>query len=115
MLPIWYVFFICGYSILGLGGLIKFTQLLPYLSRLQPESLEHSEKLFEKVYEIATKKGYTISQLALACVHQDVCPISRTTKIENFNQNIKSIVCETNPEEMAELEYIAAADRCCKG
>ena len=88
-------------------------QLLQYLPRLQPENLEHNKNLFERVNEIAAKKGCTSSQLALAWVHHqgdDVCPIPGTTKIENFNDNIKALSVNLTPEEMAELESIASAD-----
>ena len=74
--------------------------------RFQPENLEHNKKLFERVNEIAVKKGCTPSQLALAWVHHqgnDVCPIPGTTKIENLNQNIKALSVKLSPEEMASL------------
>ncbi|XP_044502077.1 probable aldo-keto reductase 2 [Mangifera indica] len=64
-----------------------FRQNLP---RLQPENLEHNKKLFER--------------------GDDVCPIPGTTKIGNFNQNIKALSVILTPEEMAELESIASAD-----
>ncbi|XP_031260516.1 probable aldo-keto reductase 2 [Pistacia vera] len=87
--------------------------LLKVFPRLQPENLEHNKKLFERVNEIAAKKGCTTSQLALAWVHHqgdDVCPIPGTAKIENFNQNIKALSVKLTPEDIAELESIAAAD-----
>lgn len=62
---------------------------------------------------MATKKGCTPSQLALAWVqHQgdDVAPIPGTTKIENFNQNIGALSVKLTPEDMAELEAIASVD-----
>ena len=83
------------------------------LPRFQPENLEHNKRLYERVNEIATKKGCTSSQLALAWVHHqgnDVCPIPGTTKIENFNQNIGALSVKLTPEEIAELESIASAD-----
>ncbi|XP_052876530.1 probable aldo-keto reductase 3 [Gossypium arboreum] len=86
--------------------------LLQYLPRFQPENLEHNKRLYERVNEIAVKKGCTPSQLALAWVHHqgnDVCPIPGTTKIENFNQNIGALSVKLTPEEMAELESIASA------
>ncbi|KAJ0079749.1 hypothetical protein Patl1_24191 [Pistacia atlantica] len=86
---------------------------LQKLPKLQPENLDHNKKLFECVHEIAAKKGCTTSQLALAWVHYqgaDVCPIPGITKIENFNQNIKALSVKLTPEEVAELESIAAAD-----
>ena len=62
---------------------------------------------------MATRKGCTPSQLALAWVHHqgdDVCPIPGTTKIENFNQNIGALSVKLTPEEMAELESFASED-----
>ncbi|GAY58856.1 hypothetical protein CUMW_190000 [Citrus unshiu] len=79
----------------------------------QPENLEHNKKLFERVNELAVKKGCTPSQLALAWVHHqgdDVCLIPGTTKIENLNQNIKALSVKLTPEEIAELKSIASAD-----
>jgi aryl-alcohol dehydrogenase-like predicted oxidoreductase len=61
---------------------------------------------------MATRKGCTPSQLALAWVHHqgsDVCPIPGTTKIENFNQNVGALSVKLSADEMAELESYAAA------
>ncbi|KAF3457096.1 hypothetical protein FNV43_RR01753 [Rhamnella rubrinervis] len=83
-----------------------------YLPRFQPENVEHNTTIFERVSEIAARKGCTPSQLALAWVHHqgnDVCPIPGTTKIENFNQNIGALSVNLTPEEMAELESLASA------
>ncbi|XP_059445240.1 probable aldo-keto reductase 2 [Corylus avellana] len=83
------------------------------LPRFQPENLEHNKIIFERVNEMATRKGCTPSQLALAWVHHqgnDVCPIPGTTKIENFNQNIGALSVKLTPEEMAELESFASED-----
>ncbi|XP_038720119.1 probable aldo-keto reductase 2 [Tripterygium wilfordii] len=87
-----------------------FRQILP---RFQPENLEHNKNLFERVAEMAARKGCTPSQLALAWLHhqgEDVCPIPGTTKIENFNQNIGALFVKLTPEDMSELESIATAD-----
>ena len=62
---------------------------------------------------MATRKGCTASQLALAWVHhqgKDVCPIPGTTKIENFNQNIGALSVKLTPKEMTELESFASKD-----
>ncbi|KAF8031862.1 hypothetical protein BT93_D0933 [Corymbia citriodora subsp. variegata] len=87
-----------------------FRQNLP---RFQPENLACKAKLFDRVNEIAQRKGCTPSRLALAWVHHqgdDVCPIPSTTKIENFNQNIGALSVKLTLEEMAELEAIASVD-----
>jgi aryl-alcohol dehydrogenase-like predicted oxidoreductase len=74
--------------------------------------LTRMPKIFERVNSMATRKGCTPSQLALAWVcHQgsNVCPIPGTTKVENFNQNIGALSVKLTPEEMNELESYAAA------
>ncbi|XP_027120150.1 probable aldo-keto reductase 2 isoform X1 [Coffea arabica] len=81
--------------------------------KFQGENLEHNMKLLERVGELATRKGCSTSQLALAWVHHqgdDVCPIPGTTKIENLESNIKALSVKLTPEEMAELESIASAN-----
>ncbi|KAL2530099.1 putative aldo-keto reductase 4 [Forsythia ovata] len=83
------------------------------LPRFQPENLEHNKTVFERVNDMAHRKGCTPSQLALAWVHHqgtDVCPIPGTTKIENLNQNIGALSVKLTKEDMAELESIASAD-----
>ncbi|KAK4420118.1 putative aldo-keto reductase 2 [Sesamum alatum] len=83
------------------------------LPRFKPENLEHNTVVFNRVNDMATRKGCTPSQLALAWVHHqgnDVCPIPGTTKIENLNQNIGALAVKLTPEEMAELESIASSD-----
>ena len=75
--------------------------------------MEHNKTIFERVNDIATKKGCTPSQLALAWVHhqgKDVCPIPGTTKIENFNENIGALSVKLTLDEMAELERFASKD-----
>ncbi|KAL2531100.1 putative aldo-keto reductase 3 [Forsythia ovata] len=87
-----------------------FRKLVP---RFQPENLEHNKSLFERVKDMANRKGCTPSQLALAWVHHqgnDVCPIPGTTKIENFNDNIVALSVKLTKEDMAELESIVSAD-----
>ncbi|XVF29253.1 hypothetical protein REPUB_Repub15cG0105100 [Reevesia pubescens] len=113
---------IVAYSPLGRGFFSSGPKIVENLSnddfrknlpRFQPENLEHNQRLFVRVNEIAAKKGCTPSQLALAWVHHqgnDVCPIPGTTKIENFNQNIGALSVKLTPEEMSELESIASAD-----
>jgi aryl-alcohol dehydrogenase-like predicted oxidoreductase len=87
--------------------------VLQIFPRFQPENLDKNAQIFERVNSMATRKGCTPSQLALAWVcHQgsDVCPIPGTTKVENFNQNIGALSVKLTPEEMKELESYAAAN-----
>ncbi|KAI4344853.1 hypothetical protein L6164_012040 [Bauhinia variegata] len=113
---------IVAYSPLGRGFLSSGTKIIENLSendyrktipRFQPENIEHNKTIFERLNELAARKGCTPSQLALAWVHHqgnDVCPIPGTTRIENFNQNIGALSVKLTQEEMAELESFAAAD-----
>ncbi|GLT87091.1 hypothetical protein SLE2022_051910 [Rubroshorea leprosula] len=113
---------IVAYSPLGRGFLSSGPSLVENLlgqdarrlhPRFQPENLEHNKHLYERVKEMATRKGCTPSQLALAWVHHqgnDVCPIPGTTKVENLNQNIGALSVKLTPEEMAEIEVIASKD-----
>jgi len=83
------------------------------LPRFQPENMEKNAAIFERVSDMAARKGCTPSQLALAWVHHqgsDVCPIPGTTKIENFHQNVGALSVKLAPEEMAELESYASMD-----
>lgn len=83
------------------------------MPRFQPENLEQNARIFESVSELASRKGCTPSQLALAWVHHqgsDVCPIPGTTKLENLKQNIGALSVKLTPEEMAKLESFASAD-----
>ncbi|XP_074560638.1 putative aldo-keto reductase 2 [Curcuma longa] len=87
-----------------------FRKMVP---RFQPENLAQNALIFERVNEMAKRKGCTTSQLALAWLHHqgpDVCPIPGTTKVENFNQNLGALSVKLTGEEMAELESYAAAD-----
>ncbi|KAJ0730187.1 putative perakine reductase [Helianthus annuus] len=81
------------------------------LPRLQGENFDHNKVVYERVSEMAQKKGCTPSQLALAWVlHQgeDVGPIPGTTKIENLNQNLGALAVKLTPQDMAELESMAS-------
>ncbi|CAL5032935.1 unnamed protein product [Urochloa decumbens] len=113
---------IVAYSPLGRGffsGGAKLVSELPEddfrknLPRFQPENMKKNALIFERVSEMAARKGCTTSQLALAWVHHqgsDVCPIPGTTKIANFNQNLGALSVKLTPEEMAELESYASMD-----
>ena len=92
---------------------LKYILHLQSLPRFQPENLKQNASIFERVTEMAKRKGCTPSQLALAWAHHqgnDVCPIPGTTKIENLNQNIGALSVKLTPEEMVELESLASAD-----
>ncbi|XP_019179961.1 PREDICTED: auxin-induced protein PCNT115-like [Ipomoea nil] len=113
---------IVAYSPLGRGFLSSGPKLVENFSnddyrkclpRFQAENLEHNKRFYEKIVEIAEKKGCTPSQLALAWVHHqgnDVCPIPGTTKIEHLNENIGALSVKLTPKDMAELAKIGSGD-----
>ncbi|KMZ64047.1 putative aldo-keto reductase 2 [Zostera marina] len=110
------------YSPLGKGFLAAGAKLVDALSekdirkeipRFKKENLEQNEVMFQRVSEMAKRKGCTPSQLALAWIHHqgsDVCPIPGTTKIENLKSNIKALSVKLTPEDMSELESYASVD-----
>ncbi|WVZ71567.1 hypothetical protein U9M48_020141 [Paspalum notatum var. saurae] len=107
--PIGRGFFSSGAKMVGSLSEQDFRKHLP---RFQPQNLDRNDQMFKRVDAMATRKGCTPSQLALAWLHHqgnDVCPIPGTTKIENFNQNVGALSVKLTPEEMAELESYTAA------
>ncbi|XP_058761587.1 probable aldo-keto reductase 2 [Vicia villosa] len=120
---------IVAYSPLGRGFFSSGTKIAEnftkedyrqHMPRFQAENMRQNQTIFEKVNELATKKGCTPSQLALAWLHHqgnDVCPIPGTTKIENFNENIGALSVKLTKEELREIESLAdivKGDRCGK-
>ncbi|KAL3825080.1 hypothetical protein ACJIZ3_021109 [Penstemon smallii] len=114
---------IVAYSPLARGFLSSGPNLIQTFSeqdsrkhfpRFQPENMEHNKKSFDLVKEMATRKGCTPSQLALAWVHNqgnDVCPIPGTTKIENLNENIGALAVKLTPQDMADLDFVVKGER----
>lgn len=113
---------IVAYSPLGRGFLSLGPKMIENFSeddsrtnfpRFEKENMEHNKLLYKRVSEMATRKGCTTSQLALAWVHHqgnDVCPIPGTTKIDNLKQNISALSIKLSPEDMAELDSISSAE-----
>ncbi|PWA69224.1 Aldo/keto reductase [Artemisia annua] len=104
-----------GRGFLALGSKLVETMRESDFRKNMPrfQNMDHNKTVFERVNEMATKKGCTAAQLALAWVHHqgnDVVPIPGTTKLENFNQNILALTIKLTPEEIVELESFAASD-----
>ncbi|KAK4433784.1 putative aldo-keto reductase 5 [Sesamum alatum] len=110
---------IVPYSPLGKGFLSDGPMLVQNLiesdyrkkfPRLQGENLENNKVIYERISEMAARKGCTPSQLALAWVHHqgdDVSPIPGTTKFEHLNENIGALSVMLTPQEMTELSDLA--------
>ncbi|KAL9994779.1 putative perakine reductase [Helianthus debilis subsp. tardiflorus] len=111
---------IVPYSPIGRGFLASGPNLVESLiegdmRKLMPrfQNVDHNKIVFERVSEMATRKGCSAAQLALAWVHHqgtDVVPIPGTTKLENFNQNVGALSIRLTREEIVELESFASSD-----
>ncbi|XP_077253060.1 putative aldo-keto reductase 2 [Tasmannia lanceolata] len=110
---------IVAYSPLGMGFLsagpnivtnLDVTDLRKITPKFQGSNLEYNARMFERLEEMAKRKGCSPGQMALAWVHhqgKDVSPIPGTTKIENFNSNRAAAFIKLTPEEMEELDAIS--------
>ncbi|KAJ0617163.1 putative perakine reductase [Helianthus annuus] len=111
---------IVSYSPIGRGFLASGPKLVKSLKEgdlrmgnPRFQNAEHNKNVFERVNEMAIRKGCTAAQLALAWVHHqgtDVVPIPGTTKLENLNRNIGSLSVKLTPAEIVELESFASGD-----
>ncbi|KAL0432925.1 UNVERIFIED_CONTAM: Auxin-induced protein [Sesamum latifolium] len=87
------------YSPLGKGFLSEGPKLVQNLAesdyrkvfpRFQPEHVENNKVVYERISEMAARKGCTPSQLALAWVHHqgdDVSPIPGTTRLNTSRKH----------------------------
>jgi len=90
------------------------------LPKFRAENLERNNVTFEKICEIASRKGCSPGQLALAWIHHqgnDVSPIPGTTKVKNLEENIGALSVKLTPKEMKEIENVVSTcgffgDRC---
>ncbi|KAI5073443.1 hypothetical protein GOP47_0011456 [Adiantum capillus-veneris] len=76
--------------------------------RFRGVNLEKNEILFQALQELASRKGCTPGQLALAWVHHqgdDVVPIPGTTQVKNFEENVGALHVKLSK---AELEGIVS-------
>lgn len=74
--------------------------------RFKAENMEANIKLYQKLKEIADKKGCSPGQLALAWVHNQgdgVAPIPGTTSIHHLEENIHALSIKLSEEELKEL------------
>ena len=80
--------------------------------RFTGENLEHNLELATKVEELATEKGVTPAQLALAWVlaqGEDVVPIPGTKRRKYLEQNVGAVEVELSDEDLARLDQLPAA------
>lgn len=78
--------------------------------RFQGENLEQNMRLVTRVSRLATQKGVTPAQLALAwLLHRgdDIVPIPGTTKISRLEENAAAAAIELSDADMAHLDEAA--------
>jgi aryl-alcohol dehydrogenase-like predicted oxidoreductase len=78
--------------------------------RFQGENFTKNLELLDRVVAIATEKGITPSQLALAWVlaqGRDVVPIPGTRRIPNLEENVSAVDVVLTPEDLARIDEVA--------
>jgi aryl-alcohol dehydrogenase-like predicted oxidoreductase len=110
------------YSPLGRGfltGQIKrFEDFAPddqrrHQPRFQGENFARNLALVQRIQQLATRKGCTPGQLALAWVlaqGDDIVPIPGTRRIRNLDENLGALDVTLSPAELAEINAIFPAD-----
>lgn len=105
-----------AYSPLGrgfLGGKIRDNESLSssdrrrQMPRFQPENLTRNLRLLRALEELATAKGCTPAQIALAWVlaqGDDIIPIPGTKRRGYLEENVRAVDLELNAEELARLD-----------
>jgi aryl-alcohol dehydrogenase-like predicted oxidoreductase len=84
-----------------------------YFPRFQGEALDANLALVDKVKEIATEKGCTPGQLALAWVlaqGDDVAPIPGTKRVKYLEENVGATDVKLSAEDLAALEQAVPRD-----
>jgi aryl-alcohol dehydrogenase-like predicted oxidoreductase len=77
--------------------------------RFQGENFEKNLKLVKKVEEIASRKGISPGQIALAWVlaqGDDIVPIPGTTRVKHLEENIAAVEIMLSDEELREIDEV---------
>jgi aryl-alcohol dehydrogenase-like predicted oxidoreductase len=80
--------------------------------RFQGENFDRNMQLVERVEELASEKGVTAGQLALAWVlHRgdDIVPIPGTKRVSYLEENVAAAEVSLTEEELSQLDEIAPA------
>jgi aryl-alcohol dehydrogenase-like predicted oxidoreductase len=108
-----------AYSPLGRGfltGQIRRFEDLPEddfrrtSPRFQGENFEKTLELVDRVKEIASEKGVTAGQLALAWLlyqGEDIVPIPGTKRREYLEENARAVDVELTDEDLGRIEEVA--------
>ncbi|AIZ64106.1 aldo/keto reductase [Hymenobacter sp. DG25B] len=107
------------YSPLGRGFLTgqiqKFEDLAAddyrrFTPRFQGENFQRNLDLVARIKEMATEKGCTPGQLALAWVlaqGNDIVPIPGTKRVENLEENVGALNVQLSPADLQAIDAIA--------
>ncbi|WP_210488642.1 aldo/keto reductase [Rufibacter aurantiacus] len=107
------------YSPLGRGfltGQFKTLEDIPeddyrrHSPRFQGENFQKNLDLVQKIEEMASKKGCSASQLALAWLlaqGEDIVPIPGTKRRKYLEENVGALQVSLTMEELEEIEFIA--------
>jgi aryl-alcohol dehydrogenase-like predicted oxidoreductase len=77
--------------------------------RFQGENFQKNLDLVTKLAQIARKKGYTASQLALAWVYaqgDDIVPIPGTKRRKYLDENVAALNIKLSPQELSEIDGV---------
>lgn len=114
---------IVAYSPLGRGFLTgRFSSVSEFPAgdyrlsspRFQAENFDTNRKLVDAVVELATSKGCTPAQLALAWVMsrgEDVVPIPGTTKISRLEENAGAVDVALSASDLAKIANVMATHK----
>ena len=78
--------------------------------RFQGENLQKNLDLVKKVQEIATERGFSASQLALAWVlaqGNDIVPIPGTKRRSYLEENLGAADVQLSPEDLQRIDEVA--------
>ena len=81
------------------------------ISRFTKEAIQANQALVKVLTDMATKKGITTAQLALAWVLAQkpwIVPIPGTTKLHRLEENIAAASVELSSEDLQEIEQAAS-------
>lgn len=86
------------------------SDLRSHIPRFTPEAMKANQVLLDLLGEIATNKGATLAQIALAWLLAQkpwIVPIPGTTKLSRFEENIAAAQIKLNPDDLREIESAA--------
>jgi aryl-alcohol dehydrogenase-like predicted oxidoreductase len=86
------------------------TDFRKFSPRFQDENMQKNQRIVDGIRRVATQKGCTPAQLALAWVlakGEDLVPIPGTKRIQYLDENIRALDVKLSPGDQKNLEEIA--------